>query len=279
MERARGAAIRINVNTNVNRDTTDTQLSRDDLRRSATSSWKRDTRNILAKDPRKRRLYLDEVVLQPNFSAMEKVYGAQSYERLANDKTESELFNKATSDHTTIVMRRILDEYKRFENVKAVVDVGGGIGTKIGMIVSKYPTIRGINFDLPHVVETALSYPGVEHVGGDMFASIPKGDANFTKWVFNNWSDEECLTLLKNCYGALPDGGKVIVVEKILPAIPEANNATRTTYAFDLNLMIITPKSRERTKEEFEVLAKSSGFIGISLICNACNYWVIEFLK
>ncbi|KAK9165812.1 hypothetical protein Scep_001003 [Stephania cephalantha] len=224
-------------------------------------------------------LYLDEVVLQPNFSAMEKVYGAKSYDHLATDVSESELFNKATSDHTTIVMRRILDKYKGFENVKVVVDVGGGIGTNINMIVSKYPTIKGINFDLPHVVDTALSYPGVEHVGGDMFASVPKGDAIFMKWVFNNWSDQECLTLLKNCYEALPDGGKVIIVEKILPSIPAANNSARTTYAFDLNLMVITPKSRERSKEEFEVLAKSSGFIGFSLICNACNYWVIEFLK
>jgi caffeic acid 3-O-methyltransferase len=29
------------------------------------------------------------------------------------------------------------------------------------MIVSKYPSIRGINFDLPHVIEDAPSYPGM----------------------------------------------------------------------------------------------------------------------
>ncbi|KAK9163834.1 hypothetical protein Syun_004736 [Stephania yunnanensis] len=144
-------------------------------------------------------LYLDEVVLQPNFSAMEKVYGAKSYDHLETDVTENELFNKATSDHTAIVMRRILDKYKGFENVKVVVDVGGGIGTNINMIVSKYPTIKGINFDLPRVVETALSYPGVEHVGGDMFASVPKGDAIFMKSIVVVVSSWRTRT---NCHGS-----------------------------------------------------------------------------
>ncbi|TYH41042.1 hypothetical protein ES332_D12G289000v1 [Gossypium tomentosum] len=56
-----------------------------------------------------------------------------------------------------------------------------GTGATLSMIVSKYPTIKGINFDLPHVIENAPTCPGVEHVGGDMFASVPKGDAIFMK--------------------------------------------------------------------------------------------------
>ncbi|KAK9100081.1 hypothetical protein Scep_023511 [Stephania cephalantha] len=201
------------------------------------------------------------------------------YEYLANNAVESELFNQSMSDHTMVVMRKILDKYIGFDGLKVVVDVGGGVGTNINMIVSKYPTIKGINFELPHVVEAAPSFPGVEHVGGDMFASVPNGDAIFMKWVLNTWSDEQCLTLLKNCYEALPRNGKVIVVEKILPTIPEPNNATRITYASDLSMMAFSPKSKERTETEFQELAKGSGFAGIRLACNACNFWVIEFLK
>ncbi|KAK9098078.1 hypothetical protein Syun_025123 [Stephania yunnanensis] len=224
-------------------------------------------------------LYLDEAVLEPGFSAIDKAYGMNGYEYLANNAEESELFNQWMSDHTMIVMRKILDKYKGFDGLKVVVDVGGGVGTNINMIVSKYPIIKGINFELPHVVEVAPSFPGVEHVGGDMFASVPNGDAIFMKWVLNTWSDEQCLTLLKNCYEALPHNGKVIVVEKILSTIPEPNNATRITYATDLSMMAFSPKSKERTKTEFQELAKGSGFAGIRLACNAYNFWVIEFLK
>ena len=51
----------------------------------------------------------------------------------------------------------------------SLMDVGGGHGSVMAAITAKYPHIRGINFDMPHVIQTAPSIPGVEHVGGDMF--------------------------------------------------------------------------------------------------------------
>ncbi|KAF2283205.1 hypothetical protein GH714_043537 [Hevea brasiliensis] len=61
--------------------------------------------------------------------------------------------------------------------------------------------------------------PGVNHVEGDMFESVPQGDAIFMKWILHDWSDEHCLKLLKNCYEAIPDDGKVIVVDAVLPVM------------------------------------------------------------
>ncbi|KAK4849017.1 hypothetical protein QYF36_019884 [Acer negundo] len=81
-----------------------------------------------------------------------------------------------------------------FENVKQLVDVGGGLGVTLKAVTAKYPHIKGINFDLPHVIQRAPNYPGVEHVGGDMFESVPKGDAIFMKWILHDWSDEHCLS-------------------------------------------------------------------------------------
>ncbi|KAI4997754.1 hypothetical protein ZWY2020_053096 [Hordeum vulgare] len=44
------------------------------------------------------------------------------------------------------------------------------------------PTIHeGVNFDLPDVFAAAPPIAGVKHVGGDMFKSIPSGDAIFIK--------------------------------------------------------------------------------------------------
>lgn len=64
-------------------------------------------------------------------------------------------------NHTTLVMKRVLESYKGFEGIKRLVDVGGGLGINISLITSKYPHIHGINFDLPHVIQDAPSYPGI----------------------------------------------------------------------------------------------------------------------
>ncbi|KAL2939668.1 Caffeic acid 3-O-methyltransferase, partial [Bienertia sinuspersici] len=66
-------------------------------------------------------------------------------------------------------------------NIQQLVDVGGGVGHTLRVITSKYPSIKGINFDLPHVIQNAPPCPGVEHVSGDMLKDIPEGDAIFMK--------------------------------------------------------------------------------------------------
>ena len=45
-------------------------------------------------------------------------------------------------------MEKILDTYKAFVGIKELVDVGGGTGAALNLIVSKYPHIRDVNFDL-----------------------------------------------------------------------------------------------------------------------------------
>ncbi|GFP97660.1 caffeic acid 3-o-methyltransferase 2 [Phtheirospermum japonicum] len=62
------------------------------------------------------------------------------------------------SEHSTIIMNKILDKYDGFDGLKSLVDVGGGIGTSLSMIISKYPSIKCINFDLSQVIQDAPSY-------------------------------------------------------------------------------------------------------------------------
>ncbi|RWR86243.1 caffeate O-methyltransferase [Cinnamomum micranthum f. kanehirae] len=144
--------------------------------------------------------------------------------------------------------------------LKEVVDVGGGVGAMLNMIISKYPHINGINYDLPHVIADAPHYPGIEHVEGDMFDSIPSGQAIFMKWILHDWNDEQCLKLLKFCYNALPDFGKVIVAEYILPQTPEENAAARNASRFDVLMIIVCLGGKERHEKEFEALTKRAGF-------------------
>ncbi|KAF3439778.1 hypothetical protein FNV43_RR18056 [Rhamnella rubrinervis] len=209
-----------------------------------------------------------------------RVHGTHAFEYPGLDPRFNQVFNTAMYNHTTIVVKKILEVYKGFEpNIKQLVDVGGGLGVTLNLITSAHPHIKGINFDLPHVIKHAPSHPGVEHVGGDMFASIPNGDAIFMKWILHDWSDENCLKLLKNCYKAIPDSGKVIVVEALFPVTPETSAAVKSISGTDVLMMTQNPGGKERSKQEFLALATAAGFSGIRFECYVCNFWVMEFFK
>ncbi|KAL5572238.1 hypothetical protein UlMin_021835 [Ulmus minor] len=182
-------------------------------------------------------------------------------------------------DYTIIVTKKILEFYKGFEHLSQLVDVGGGLGVTLNLITSKYPHIKGINFDLPRVIQQAPSHPGVEHVGGDMFERVPSGDAIFMKWILHNWNDEKCLKLLKNCYNAIPSNGKVIVVDEVLPVKVDSSTATKRTFQSDMVMMTQLQGAKERNQQEILALATAAGFSDVKFDCCVYNFWVMEFLK
>ncbi|MFS7975686.1 putative caffeate O-methyltransferase [Helianthus anomalus] len=91
----------------------------------------------------------------------ERLMGVNAFEYAAKDNRFNEVFNKCMYDKTRIVMKMILERYKGFEGVEEVIDVGGGLGANLELIVSKYPNIKRINLDLPHVIKDAPLYPGI----------------------------------------------------------------------------------------------------------------------
>ncbi|KAG0611101.1 hypothetical protein M758_7G115700 [Ceratodon purpureus] len=175
---------------------------------------------------------------------------------------------------------RILESYHGFEGVSVLVDVGGGYGASLKAIIARYPHIKGINFDLPLVIAECPALPGVEHVSGDMLKSIPSGgDAIFMKWILHNFDDECNLKVLKNCWAALPTGGKVIVVEMVLPDVVDPDNCDRTMFLFDI-ITMQNSGSRERTEKEFRELGLAAGFAHVNVVCQMHSVGTIfEMLK
>nr|AFX98069.1 caffeic acid O-methyltransferase [Cunninghamia lanceolata]QBC40976.1 caffeic acid O-methyltransferase [Cunninghamia lanceolata] len=223
--------------------------------------------------------YLKDAVLEGS-QPFTKAHGVNAFEYPAKDQRFNRVFNKAMSEHSTLVMGRVLETYQGFKDLEELVDVGGGIGSTLNLIVSKYPHIKGVNFDMPHVVADAPEFPGVTHVGGDMFDSVPSGKAIFMKWILHDWSDDHCIKLLKNCHKALPEKGKVIAVDSILPVAAETSAYARQAFHVDLCMLAYNPGGKERTEEEFKDLAKATGFAGgVKPICCVNGVWVIEFHK
>lgn len=192
----------------------------------------------------------------------EAAHGKDLWSLAAADATHNTIFNDAMSCSARVVtVPAILEDCPEiFEGVGSLVDVGGGNGTSLSMIVKACPWIKGINFDLPHVISSSQEYIGVQHVGGNMFDSIPKADAAFIMWVLHDWDDETCIKILKNCRDAIPEKtGKVIIVEAIIEE-KEENNLSDVGLMLDMVMMAHTNGGKERTAKEWGYVLHQAGF-------------------
>ncbi|ANM70234.1 O-methyltransferase family protein [Arabidopsis thaliana] len=197
------------------------------------------------------------------------------------DEQFAAIFNQAMSDSSTMIMTKILEVYKGLKDVNTLVDIGGGLGTILNLVISsKYPQIKGINFDLAAVLATAPSYPGVEHVPGDMFIDVPKGDAIFMRRILRDWNDKDCVKILTNCWKSLPEKGKVIIVDMVAPSEPKSDDIfSKVVFGTDMLMLTQCSCGKVRSFAQFEALASASGFHKCEVSGLAYTYSVIEFHK
>jgi SAM-dependent methyltransferase len=149
--------------------------------------------------------------------------------------------------------RRWLDQLSldRFERI---VDVGGGFGGLAGAIAAACPRVAVTLFDRPEVVDAAPHAAGIARVGGDFFDAVPEGDALVLRFVLHDWDDARASRLLDRCARALRAGGRLFVIESLLPAGPGASIAK----THDVNMLVLTG-GRERTLADYRALLAGAG--------------------
>jgi ubiquinone/menaquinone biosynthesis C-methylase UbiE len=213
--------------------------------------------------------------------AFDKAFGEPVWEFFAKNPENARIFNDAMSGMTAQANEAIHAAYD-FAGINTIVDVGGGHGGLITSILKKNPSMRGILFDAPQVIEgakSALAESGVgdrcQFVSGDFFKSVPEGgDAIVMKWIIHDWNDEQSVSIMKNCRRALPEGGKLILIEAVVPATSEPH----FSKFIDLNMLVMTG-GRERTEEEFHALYEASGFKLARIVPSESPFSVIEGVK
>ncbi|KAF3443882.1 hypothetical protein FNV43_RR13572 [Rhamnella rubrinervis] len=208
--------------------------------------------------------------------AFEKVNGCQLWDFASTNPEFNKLFNDGSSSTIEILMSRFLPAYKDgFSTIGTLVDVGGGTGRTLFEIVKSHPHIRGINFDLPHVIATAPNHERVTHIGGDMFQAIPTGDAILMKSMLCAYNDETNVQILKKCRKAIPENiGKLIIVDVV---IEEENNNIFKESKIMLDLVMMTFFSgKQRTEAEWKKLLKEGGFPRYNIIKIPAVEWIIE---
>ena len=213
--------------------------------------------------------------------AFDKAFGEPVWEFFAKNSENAKIFNNAMSGMTAQAEQALHAAYK-FEGIKTIMDVGGGHGGLITSILERNPSMRGILFDSPQVVEGAkpkLETAGISDrcqvVGGSFFESVPEGaDGIIMKWIIHDWNDEQSIAIMKNCARALPENGKLILVEAVVPPGDEMHFAK----FIDLNMLVMTG-GKERTEEEFRQLYEASGFKLTRIVPTESPFSVIEGVK
>lgn len=200
---------------------------------------------------------------------------------LEQNPREGKLFHDAMTSLSAGAVAAVVDAYD-FSDISKLVDVGGGHGLLLSSVLSKYPRMKGIIFDDPKVVAGAnevLSAHGVtercELSGGNFFESVPSGgDAYILKHIIHDWSDDECVTILRHCHSAMSPGGKILIVEMVIPG----PNVPSISKLLDLEMLLFLT-GRERTEEEYRALLERAGFELKRIVPTPSPYSVIEGVK
>jgi hypothetical protein len=150
-----------------------------------------------------------------------------------------------------------------FSGIDVVVDVGGATGNMLASILSRYPKVRGVLFDLPHVVGDApalLQKRGVDArvtiETGSFFERVPAGgDAYLLSHIIHDWNEDQCLTILGHCRKAIKPGGRLLIVETVLPP----GDTPHQGKVQDM-VMLVFPGGQERTEVEYASLLAKARF-------------------
>jgi len=216
--------------------------------------------------------------VQTGKPAFEKLFGAGVFDFLSRDPEKARIFDEAMVGVHGRETAAMLDAYD-FSGVRVLADIGGGNGSLMTGVLRKYPDLRGILFDLPGVAERAranLASAGLsgrcEVVGGDFFASVTGGaDAYLLRHIIHDWDDERAVRILKNVHRAMGDGGKLLLVESVIPP----GNAPSFGKLLDLTMLVI-PGGKERTEAEYRELFTAAGFRLTRIVPTAAEVCVIE---
>jgi len=156
----------------------------------------------------------------------------------------------------------MLDAYD-FSSVRVLADIGGGNGSLLAGVLQRYSQMRGILFDLGHVVGRAaesLAQAGLaarcQVIEGSFFDSVPAGaDAYLFRHIIHDWTDDQSVQILGHCRVAMPHDGRLLLVECVVPA----GNAPSLSKDFDMT-MLTFPGGMERTEDDFRALLARAGF-------------------
>ncbi|MFF2659056.1 methyltransferase [Kitasatospora sp. NPDC058032] len=192
-------------------------------------------------------------------TAFENIFGMPFFDHFAKDERTAAVFHvgmAAMSDQENAPIAAAPD----FPPSGTVVDIGGGHGGLLLEVLRRNPGLEGVLYDRSHVLAGNRLGAHPEITGrwtvqeGDFFAAVPTGDVLMLKRITHDWDDDACVTLLGHCARALRPGGRVLVLDAVVPPGNEPHQSK------DLDLMMMASLTgRERSAGDFAELFARAG--------------------
>jgi hypothetical protein len=200
--------------------------------------------------------------LETGKPGFDKVWGLPLFDYLAQDPEAASHFSEAMVGFHGSEPPTVAEAYD-FSDVGTVVDVGGATGNMLAAVLARHPGVRGVLFDLPHVLRDAPAFLKARGVdaratleAGSFFERVPAGGgAYLLSHIIHDWSEEQCLTILGHCRNAMGPNGRLLIVETVLPE----GNTPHQGKLQDL-VMLVFPGGQERTEAEYGTLLGKAGF-------------------
>jgi ubiquinone/menaquinone biosynthesis C-methylase UbiE len=199
--------------------------------------------------------------VQTGETAFNHLYGENTFDWFAEHADAARLFDDSQADSSGGSARAIVTSYD-FSRAGRVVDVGGGTGTLIAEILRSNPSVRGVLFDLNHVVAAARTkfdrrvVNHCEFAGGDFFKAVPSGAEFYVmRHILHDWDDVHCQKILATTGQAMSGRGRLLVIEDIVCG-PNQPCAAKTS---DINMLVRTGGCN-RTDREYRELLSKGGF-------------------
>ena len=213
--------------------------------------------------------------------AFKHVLGMEPFPYFVQNPDVAKIFDNAMTSFSLLTAPAVTAAYD-FSSIKKIVDVAGGHGLLLSTILKANPHLKGVLFDMPTVIEGAgrlMEEAGVadrcERVAGDFFKEVPAGgDAYIMKHIIHDWDDERSLVILRNCHRAMVAGGKLLLVEIVIPP----GNEPSFGKVMDIEMMLL-PGGMERTEAEYRELFAAAGFRLTRIVPTESPVSVIEAVR
>lgn len=199
--------------------------------------------------------------------AFKELFGKGHFEYFAEWRDLAELFDSAMAAGGA--MFEPIPGLFDFSDTRVVVDVAGGSGQLLGLLLAHSPHLRGVLLERAHVLEAArrhLAGAGCadrcSFVAGDFTRAVPEGgDVYLLSRVLHDWDDEQCLTILRRCAESMHEESQLLLVERLLPDGEGvlSGDAPPLAVAWDLHMMC-NVGGRERTAAHYQRLLATAGF-------------------
>lgn len=186
-------------------------------------------------------------------SSFDQIFGMKIDDYFALKPETEELFYDGIEKVSEAENPLVAQSYD-FPEHATVVDVGGRFGGFLLAALRAYPGLHGVLFDQdPMLRRHRLDVPDLagrwETVSGDFFAEVPAADVYIIKRNLHALSDEDSIRVLRTCRRSLNPGGRVLVIDAIIPP----GDTPHPSRCMDL-MMLANHVGKERTRAELSSL-------------------------